>query len=105
KKKDVLMSYLAYPQGKRQWYRTLYACLAALMLAITFLHVGTAHAEEEYLDPEIAFAMSAAMVTPTEINVHFKVAPAYYMYRERFEFSLTPDATPSLLGTPVLPEG
>lgn len=92
-------------QSQRQWYKILYACMVALMLAISFLHAGTAHAEDEYLDPEKAFVLSAAMATPTEVNVHFKIAPKYYMYRERFEFALTPNDNPSLLGAPILPEG
>src|SRR3546814_457707 len=42
-------------------------------------------AEEEFLDPEVAFVMSAATQTPDTLDVHFKIAPKYYMYRERFE--------------------
>src|SRR3546814_14084238 len=44
-----------------------------------------------------------AMATPTELDVHYRIAPAYYMYRERFEFALAPDA--QLLGAPEFPAG
>src|SRR5690625_4445545 len=47
---------------------------------------------EEFLDPEQAFQMSVSSVSPTEVDVHFKIAPKYYMYKERFRFEL---ASPS----------
>lgn len=81
----------------------LLAVLAGLMMTLALLHSSTAKAEEEFLDPAVAFVFSAAMVSPTQVDVHFKIAPKYYMYRERFEFALTPDATP--LGEPVYPNG
>ncbi|WZH77325.1 protein-disulfide reductase DsbD [Alcaligenes sp. SDU_A2] len=61
-----------------------------------------ARAEEEFLDPEQAFVLSAAMSAPDQLDVHFQIAPDYYMYRKRFEFS---SADPAHLGTPQLPDG
>jgi thiol:disulfide interchange protein DsbD len=81
----------------------LLALSAGLMMTLALLHTGAAQAEEEFLDPKVAFIFSAAMASPTQVDVHFKIAPKYYMYRERFEFALTPDATP--LGEPVYPKG
>ncbi|RTZ45816.1 protein-disulfide reductase DsbD [Candidimonas sp. SYP-B2681] len=75
------------------------------MLAMSLLPASAARAEEEFLDPEKAFVFSAATVTPTALDVHFKIAPKYYMYRERFEFTVDPDSTPSVLGKPVFPDG
>ena len=61
-----------------------------------------ARAEEEFLDPEQAFVLTAAMSAPDQLDVHFQIAPGYYMYRKRFEFT---SADPSHLGAPQLPDG
>ncbi|TCT07484.1 thiol:disulfide interchange protein DsbD [Paralcaligenes ureilyticus] len=84
-------------------WRAALALAATLMLSVFMLYSGAAHAEENYLEPEQAFAFSAAMASPTELDVHYKIAPKYYMYRERFELALSPDA--SRLGTPQFPAG
>ncbi|SHI08837.1 protein-disulfide reductase DsbD [Pollutimonas bauzanensis] len=92
-------------QSRRGARKLILACYAILMLAMALLHAGAARAEEEFLDPEKAFVFSAAMATPTELDVHFRIAPQYYMYRERFEFSVAPDSSPSLLGEAIFPDG
>ncbi len=92
-------------ENKRGAYKIARAFFAILMLAMALLHAGAARAEEDFLDPEKAFVFSAAMATPTELDVHFKIAPKYYMYRERMEFAVTPDSSPSLLGQPAFPAG
>jgi thiol:disulfide interchange protein DsbD len=84
-------------------WRAVLALAAMLVLSVFMLYSGAAHAEENYLEPEQAFAFSAAMASPTELDVHYKIAPKYYMYRERFELALSPDA--SRLGTPQYPAG
>ncbi|MGB6105458.1 MAG: protein-disulfide reductase DsbD, partial [Pusillimonas sp.] len=81
------------------------ALCVALMLAVLLLRVGPAQAEEEFLDPEVAFVLSAATQTPDALDVHFKIAPNYYMYQERFEFAVSPESASSLLGAPVYPAG
>ncbi|MES5325886.1 protein-disulfide reductase DsbD [Alcaligenes phenolicus] len=62
----------------------------------------TAQAEEEFLDPEQAFVLTAAMSQPAQLDIHFQIAPEYYMYRKRFGIS-TEKA--EHLGTPQLPDG
>ncbi len=83
----------------------VFVALASVMLALSFLYPAPSLAEDEFLDPEKAFAFSAAIAAPAGIDVHFKIAPQYYMYRERFEFAVTPDADPSLVGPAVFPAG
>lgn len=56
------------------------------------LMMQPARAEEEYLDPEDAFQFSAAMHSPTELDIHFVIAPEYYMYRDRFVFEAMPSS-------------
>ncbi len=55
-----------------------------LLLALALL-LNPARAEEEFLDPEDAFRFSAAMAAPSTLDLHYAIAPKYYMYRERFE--------------------
>jgi len=62
-----------------------------------------AHAQEEFLEPEEAFVLAAAMTTPTELLVQFSVAPAYYMYRTQFHFAVSEPG--AWLGQPVFPAG
>ncbi|MDY0271158.1 MAG: protein-disulfide reductase DsbD [Advenella sp.] len=72
-----------------------------------FAALSPLQAEEDFLDPEKAFVFSAQMQTGNQLNIHFDIAPKYYMYRERFEYHIKDDdnATQAsqLLGTPVYP--
>lgn len=80
----------------------------AIILVIAFCLSGfaqIAHAQEDYLDPEEAFVFSAAMATPERLDVHFRVAPKYYMYKDRFQFFLEPEEHENLLQPAVLPAG
>lgn len=81
-----------------------WSVLIAMVLWLA-LSVGQALAQQEFLDPEEAFVFSAAMAEPDRLDVHFTVAPEYYMYRDRFDFALEPDAHSALLGQPVFPPG
>ncbi len=83
--------------------------LGAVFFLLLFVLAGwlaawspQARAEEEFLDPEQAFVLTAAMSAPDQLDVHFQIAPGYYMYRKRFEFT---SADPSHLGAPQLPDG
>ena len=61
-------------------------------------------AQPDLLDPEKAFAFSARALDPQTIEVSYRIAPGYYLYRERFVFAVAPDQTVKL-GVPRLPEG
>lgn len=80
-------------------------CLA--LLAVMLLLLGwqsAARAQAEFLEPEKAFVFSAQMASPDTLELHYRVAPGYYMYRERFGIAITPaDAT--TLGQAVYPKG
>lgn len=87
-------------QRSRLWLAGL---LSILMMALFMAaHV---QAQDDFLDPEDAFVFSAAMAAPDRLDVHFRVAPKYYMYRDRFDFILAPEAGSGLLGDPVFPPG
>ena len=61
----------------------------------------TAHADD-FLDPAVAFRFSADE-KPQEVDVHFKVADGYYLYRERFQFAVKNGT--ATLGAAQLPPG
>ena len=73
------------------------------LLAAALLIVGafSARAEEDFLDPEVAFKLAARAVDERTVEVSYTVAPGYYLYREQFKFA----ANGATLGAPVLPPG
>ena len=58
---------------------------------------------DELLEPEKAFRFSARMVADDAIEVEFRIADGYYMYRERFRFEAQGGAV--RLGKPEFPPG
>ena len=83
----------------------LLTALLCLLLTAFVLHSGPVQAEEEFLDPDVAFVMSAATPTPDTLDVHFKIAPGYYMYRERFDLAAAPESAASAIGEASYPAG
>ncbi|OZI72210.1 protein-disulfide reductase DsbD [Bordetella genomosp. 12] len=76
----------------RRARRALVRCLWLLTLIVAFIGAHPAHAasEADFLAPERAFQLSATQPSPDMLELHFKVAPGYYMYRERFELASQP---------------
>jgi thiol:disulfide interchange protein DsbD len=80
-------------------------CLALLAAALLLLGwQAAARAEAEFLDPEKAFVFSAAMAAPDTLEMRYRVAPGYYMYRERFGITISPIGA-ATLGEAVYPKG
>jgi len=82
-----------------------FALLARLcgVLLVALLVATSASAQDDFLPPEQAFAFSAALAEPGEVELRYDIASGYYMYRERFVFALEPDA--AALSAPQLPAG
>ena len=76
------------------WFRCL---VAAVLLA----GVAGAPAADDFLDPELAFKLTARAADDRNLDLTFSVAPGYYLYRESFKFS----AAGAALGPPVFPPG
>ena len=77
----------------------------AYLLSCLFVLFGAssaARAADDFLDPAVAFKFSATE-RPGEIEVRYKVADGYYMYRERFAFAAKGDG--ATLGPAQLPAG
>jgi thiol:disulfide interchange protein DsbD len=68
---------------------------------LTLLFSAPARAEEDFLDPAVAFKFSARMLDAKTASVTYDIADGYYMYRERFAFK----AQGATLGKPDIPPG
>ncbi|AKM00061.1 MULTISPECIES: protein-disulfide reductase DsbD [Burkholderia cepacia complex] len=76
------------------------AVLLSFVLVLGGLSV--ARAADDFLDPSVAFKFSASE-SPGQVDVRFKVANGYYLYRERFAFAVK--SGQATLGEPQLPAG
>jgi thiol:disulfide interchange protein DsbD len=71
-----------------------------LLIALCGLSL-LARSADDLLDPEDAFAFSARMSGPDVVEVSYRVADGYYLYKSRFRFSAQPAALS--LGEPQFP--
>ena len=88
---------------KNRYLLSIFDPIRMLLLSCAFLMMicsQGSHAED-FLDPEVAFKVSAKMIEPGLAEVHFTIADGYYLYRERLKF----DSADAKLGTPDLPKG
>ncbi|KQW00379.1 protein-disulfide reductase DsbD [Rhizobacter sp. Root1221] len=76
-----------------------------LGVALLFLAAGTAvsRADEAFLDPVKAFALSARQVDAGHLEIRFDVAPGYYLYRDKL--NAIPDPASIALGDLEVPRG
>ncbi|CAH2931655.1 MAG: Cytochrome c-type biogenesis protein DsbD, protein-disulfide reductase (EC [uncultured Paraburkholderia sp.] len=85
--------------------RAHHAWRAAFLVfaSLVFAQFGPlARAADDFLDPAVAFKFSAAE-KPGEVDITYKIADGYYMYRERFAFATRNGS--ATLGEPKLPAG
>jgi thiol:disulfide interchange protein DsbD len=89
--------FIAHP-----FSRSCQALLSCLFVLACLFHTGLARAaDDDFLDPSLAFRFSAKMADPHTVSVTFNIADGYYMYRERFKFT----AVGATLGEPNIPAG
>ena len=79
---------------------TIRAAWALLAFVLTML-LGLPARADEFLDPDQAFQLSVRVLDAKRLELSYKVAPGYYLYRERFKFA-SDDAK---LGEPQIPPG
>ena len=82
-------------------FRQLTSWLCMGLLAATLLALPEARAAEDFLPPDQAFGVTAALVATDRVEVQVRVAKGYYLYREPFRF----EAQGATLGAPTLPPG
>jgi thiol:disulfide interchange protein DsbD len=92
-----------YKRFERRPRAALYAFLLLVLCALPILFgAGVARADDNFLPPDQAFSFSATE-SPGAVDVHFRIADGYYLYRERFAFATrNGNAT---LGDPQFPPG
>ncbi|MCA8426596.1 protein-disulfide reductase DsbD [Burkholderia seminalis] len=73
-----------------------------LSFAVMLGGLSVARAADDFLDPSVAFKFSASE-SPGQVDVRFKVANGYYLYRERFAFAVK--SGQATLGEPQFPAG
>lgn len=82
-----MLARIEYRRDVRAWSIWL---LAALLCLLALVGPARAATEADFLDPEKAFQLSASQPAPDLLELRFKVARGYYMYRERFELAAQP---------------
>ena len=75
----------------RIWWTVGKQALLALAAALLWLH-PVAFAAEDYLDPEVAFKLSAHATDAKTIELRFDVAPGYHLYRDKLNVEVLPGA-------------
>ena len=77
------------------------AALASFVLLLTLLPLTPARAADDFLDPDKAFVLSVRVLDAKRLELSYKAAPGYYLYRERFKFA----SADARLGDPQIPPG
>ena len=79
------------------------AVLAKLLELGDGIEIGES-GEDEFLDPDVAFVLSAAATGPDAIEAHWDIADGYYLYRDKFQFRAA-DGSGVTLGAARFPKG
>ncbi|MGM0554146.1 MAG: protein-disulfide reductase DsbD [Pseudomonadota bacterium] len=82
---------------------TLRHWLSALLVALTLIPGLASAIEDDLLDPDDAFSLSAEAIDAETLRLTWDIADAYYMYREQFRFE--PESEGLELGEPRTPDG
>ena len=93
------------------WNQTRIVIALMLLMLLALCSPGRA-ADPELLEPDKAFRFSASAIAPDLIEVRYRIAPGYYLYRDKFQFSasaagLQPGLQPVMLqfAAPRMPRG
>ena len=62
-----------------------------------------AESEDEYLDPEVAFVLTAEAQSANNVQLNWRIADGYYLYKQRIKLEPANAAQP--VGAIVLPKG
>jgi thiol:disulfide interchange protein DsbD len=77
--------------------------ILGFVLALAAAASAGAAGDDELLEPEKAFRLSARALDPTAVEVRFQIADGYYMYRDKFRFAVSGGGAE--LGPPQFPPG
>lgn len=101
-----------WPRALNQVWNQTWAVIALMSLLLLALCSPGRAADPELLEPDKAFRFSASAIAPDLIEVRYRIAPGYYLYRDKFQFSasaagLQPGLQPVMLqfAAPRMPRG
>jgi thiol:disulfide interchange protein DsbD len=77
--------------------------LTRLLIAVAAMLTQSSAFGADLLEPKQAFRFSARVAGPDVIEVRYRIADGYYLYRDKFRFSVAPDSFS--LGQPDFPPG
>lgn len=77
--------------------------LLAVLLTLPLTSPAFAGVEDELLEPDKAFSLTTRVVDANTLEASWKIAPGYYMYRDKFKFEVLDEEIS--LKPPVLPPG
>jgi thiol:disulfide interchange protein DsbD len=97
---DVIFSRITNHQSRITLHRPIMRLILVLLLAISGLARA---AEPDLLEPDRAFRFAARLTDARSIEINYQIAPGYYLYRDKFQFTLAP--TGAKPGAPRLPSG
>ena len=84
--------------------RTLFRLILCLLLFSAMTHARGAPSADDLLEPERAFRFSARALDARTLEVTYRIEPGYYLYREKFKFTIEPAAA-GTLAAPRFPAG
>ena len=90
------------PSGAASFAKTSPA-LAKLLGLGEGIAIGESN-EDQFLDPDVAFVLSADAAGPGAIEARWDIAEGYYLYRDKFRFRAV-DGSGASLGDAGFPEG
>lgn len=76
--------------------------LAALLLLLPLAPLHAQQTTDDLLEADQAFRLTTRVVNGTTLEARWKIAPGYYLYRDKFKFEALDGAT---LKEPVFPRG
>ena len=77
--------------------------LKLLLVLLSLFALPASGAEQDLLEPDKAFRFAVRALGSDAIEVKYDIAPGYYLYRDKFSFTIEPATLQ--LGAPQLPPG
>ncbi|MEW5792398.1 MAG: protein-disulfide reductase DsbD [Pseudomonadota bacterium] len=71
--------------------RTFQHVITLCLVVLFAFGSAAAPAQDEFLDPDAAFGFSARLIDQGHVEVSWRSAPGYYLYRDKIKLSVSPD--------------
>ena len=98
----LIVLFMSRSQSLRASVLARLVLVLSVFVSLAMAGFGPRALADDFLDPEAAFVFRANE-KPGAVDVHFKIADGYYLYRERFAFAVKSGT--ATLGAAQLPAG